>query len=72
MMQKSISAALPRDRTFGMITSVASTLSVSERSCRDIQIARYNLEYSKKCFHYLGLKDWNNIPIAIRELSTLQ
>ena len=28
MIKKSISAALPRDRAFGIITSVASTLSV--------------------------------------------
>ena len=41
-------------------------------NCMDIQIPRYNLEYSKKIFHYLGLKDWNNILIAIRELYTLQ
>ena len=45
--------------------------SYRTRNCTDIQLPRYNLEYSKKSFHYSGLKAWNEIP-TIRELSTLQ
>ena len=46
--------------------------SYRTRNCTDIQLPRYNLEYSKKSFHYSGLKAWNEIPNTIRELSTLQ
>ena len=46
--------------------------SYRTRNCTDIQLSRYNLEYSKKSFHYSGLKAWNEIPTTIRELSTLQ
>ena len=46
--------------------------SYRTRNCTDIQLPRYNLEYSKKSFHYSGLKAWNEIPTTIRELSTLQ
>ena len=41
------------------------------RNCRDLQIPRNNLEYVKKGFHYSALKAWNDIPINIRELPTL-
>ena len=41
------------------------------RNCRDLQIPRNNLEYVKKSFHYSALKAWNDIPINIRELPTL-
>ena len=46
--------------------------SYRTRNCTDIQIPRYNLQYSKKSFHYSGLKAWNEIPTTIRELPTLQ
>ena len=46
--------------------------SYRTRNCTDIQLPRYNLEYSKKSFHYSRLKAWNEIPTTIRELSTLQ
>ena len=46
--------------------------SYRTRNCTDIQLPRYNLEYSKKSFHYSGLKAWNETPTTIRELSTLQ
>ena len=46
--------------------------SYRTRNCTDIQLPRYNLEYSKKSFHYSDLKAWNEIPTTIRELSTLQ
>ena len=41
------------------------------RNCRDLQIPKNNLEYTKKGFHYSALKAWNDIPINIRELPTI-
>ena len=46
--------------------------SYRTRNGTDIQIPRYNLEYLKKSFHYLGLKARNEIPATIRELSSLK
>ena len=40
--------------------------SYRTRNCTDIQLPRYNLEYSKKSFHYSGIKAWNKIPTTIR------
>ena len=37
----------------------------------NLQIPKYNLEYSKKRFSYTALKAWNEIPMNIRELPTL-
>ena len=45
--------------------------SYSTRFCRDLQIPKYNLQYTKKGFSYSALKVWNEIPINVRELSTL-
>ena len=41
------------------------------RFCENLQIPKYNLEYSKKRFSYTALKAWNEIPMNIRELPTL-
>ena len=41
------------------------------RFCENLQIPKYNLEYSKKRFPYTALKAWNEIPMNIRELPTL-
>ena len=41
------------------------------RFCENLQIPKYNLEYSKKRFSYIALKAWNEIPMNIRELPTL-
>ena len=38
------------------------------RFCENLQIPKYNLEYSKKRFSYTALKAWNEIPMNIREL----
>ena len=43
----------------------------STRFCENLQIPKYNLEYSKKRFSYTALKAWNEIPMNIRELPTL-
>ena len=45
--------------------------SYRTRNCGDLQIPKNNIEYIKKGFHYSALKTWNNIPINIRELPTL-
>ena len=39
--------------------------------CRDLQIPRYRIEFAKKGFHYSALKAWNDIPVELRELPTL-
>ena len=41
------------------------------RFCENLQIPKYNLEYSKKRFSYTALKAWNEIPMNFRELPTL-
>ena len=38
---------------------------------KNLQIPKYNLEYSKKIFSYITLKVLNEIPIEIREPPTL-
>ena len=35
------------------------------RSCRNIQIPKYNLEYAKKGLSYSALKTWNEILLFI-------
>ena len=35
------------------------------------EIPRLNLEFTKRGFHYSGLKAWNDIPIDLREISSL-
>ena len=40
------------------------------RFCENLQIPKYNLEYSTKRFSYTALKAWNEIPMNIRELPT--
>ena len=41
------------------------------RNKTDLQIPRLNLDFSRKCFIYTGLKTWNCIPIHIRGSNTL-
>lgn len=41
------------------------------RFCRDIRTPKCNLGYAKKWLSYLALKDWNEIPLSIKELPTL-
>ena len=45
--------------------------SYGTRNCGDLQIPKNNIEFVKKGFHYSARKTWNNIPINIRELPTL-
>ena len=49
-----------------------SSLSNYEtRFCKNLQIPRLNTEHAKKSYYYSALKDWNDVPIDIRELPTV-
>ena len=41
------------------------------RNILDLHIPRLNLEFTKRGFHYSGLKAWNDIPIDLRVISSL-
>ena len=41
------------------------------QNCRDIDIPKLNLEFSKKSFLYSGAKLWNDIPLDIRNSPTV-
>ena len=45
--------------------------SYNTRNNRDLHIPKVNLEHRKKGFRYSGIKIWNDIPLEIRELSSL-
>ena len=49
----------------------SSFSSYLTRNCQNLQIPKYRTEHSKKGFHYPALKDWNNMPMYIRELPTI-
>ena len=42
------------------------------RNCHDLQIPRLNMERAKNAFKYSALKLWNDMPVDIREASTLK
>ena len=41
------------------------------RNNRNLDIPKLKLECTKKGFHFSGLKTWNEIPVDIRETSSL-
>ncbi len=41
------------------------------RHCNDLEIPRYKTEFAKKGFHFSALKAWNNIPLQIRNVPSL-
>ena len=41
------------------------------RNSKDLQIPRSRTEFFKKSFHYASLKVWNETPLTIHELPTL-
>ena len=55
-----------------MFQKRCSTSNYNTRKYRDLHIPRPNLEYTKKGFHYSGIKAWNDIPVNIRELPSLR
>ena len=42
------------------------------RNCHDLQIPRLDTERAKSGFKYSALKLWNDVPVDIREASTLK
>ena len=55
----------------GKFAERSSTSKYNTRNKTDLQIPRLNLDYSRKSFHYTGLKTWNAIPTQLRESNTL-
>ena len=55
----------------GKFAERSSTSKYNTRNKTDLQIPRLNLDYSRKSFHYTGLKTWNVIPTQLRESNTL-
>ena len=52
--------------------TVRSQISSYEtRNCHDISIPKQNLEFSKRSFHYSVAKLSNEIPLQIRNSSTI-
>ena len=49
----------------------SSLCNCNTRNYRDIHIPMLKLESTKKGFQYAGIKAWNDIPLSIRELSSL-
>ena len=49
----------------------SSLSNCNTRNFKDIHIPMLKLESTKKGFQYAGIKAWNNIPLSIRELSSL-
>ena len=58
--------------SFWNMFQLRSSLSnYNARNYKDIHIPMLKLESTKKEFQYAGIKAWNNIPLSIRELSSL-
>ena len=53
------------------VAGKSSLPTYTTRNHKDIQIPMAKPESTKKGFQYAGSKAWNNIPITIRELSSL-
>ena len=52
--------------------TMRSQISVHKtRNCHDITIPKHNLEFSKRSFHYSAAKLWNEIPLQMRNSSTI-
>ena len=41
------------------------------RHHRDLQIPKVRLKYAKRSFYFSGVKNWNDIPVNIREQELL-
>ena len=55
----------------GKFTMRSQISAYVTRNCRDIDIPKRNLEFSKKSFLYSGAKLWNDIPLDIRNSPTV-
>ena len=55
-----------------LVTPYAPTRSLRSAAHRSLTIPRYNLErYGRRAFSVAGPSLWNNLPVTIREASTL-
>ena len=55
----------------GKFTMRSQISAYETRNCHDINIPKQNLEFSKRSFHYSAAKLWNEIPLQIRNSSTI-
>ena len=55
----------------GKFTMRSQISAYATRNCRDIDIPKRNLEFSKKSFLYSDAKLWNDIPLDIRNSPTV-
>ena len=58
------------NRLQGKFTTRSQISAYATRNCRDIDIPKGNLEFSKKSFLYSGAELWNDIPLDIRNSPT--
>ena len=68
----SISMIILKQKTFMTKDLTYQNTKDSDEYTNDSdQIPKYTLEHSKKRFSYTALKAWDEIPMNIKELSTL-
>ena len=70
MVYKIVNKQCP-ESLWNMFQQRCSISHYNTRNYRDLHIPNLNLEFTKKGFHYSGIKVWNDIPVNIRELSSL-
>ena len=71
MVYKIVNKLYP-ENLWNMFQQRCSISNCNTRNDRDLHIPKLNHEFSKKRFRYSGIKAWNDIPINIRELSSLR
>ena len=70
MVYKIVNKQCP-ESLWNMFQQRCTISNYNTRNYRDLHIPKLNLELTKKGFHYLGIKAWNDIPVNIRELPSL-
>ena len=55
----------------GKFTMRSQISAYEKRDCHDISIPKQNLDFSKRSFHYSAAKFWNEVPLQIRNSSTI-
>ena len=55
----------------GKFTMKPQISAYETRNCHGISIPKQNLEFSKRGFKYFAAKFWNEIPLQIRDSSTI-
>ena len=49
----------------------SSHSTYATRNCKDLQIPKLKTELMRKSFQYSAVKNWNDIPVDIRETPSL-